>query len=213
MENKLRVMIVDDHDIFRKGLYMILKELEYVDIVGEAADGTQFLNLLNKKETDIVLMDMRMPMMSGEEAAVTALKRFPNLKIIIVSIYGEETQLEKMINVGVSGFLLKNVNKETIDKALKITRDGGNYFSEELLPILTNSIKKKSVPRQNLITDKEMKVLQGLCHGQTNYEISNRLYISVRTVEGYKANLIRKTGVSNTLNLVIYAVKHDLVKL
>jgi DNA-binding NarL/FixJ family response regulator len=213
MEKKLRVMIADDHEIFRKGLVMILNELEYVDVVGEASDGNQLLNILMEKDADIVLMDITMPLMNGEEATSTALKLYPNLKIIIISVYGEEAQLEKMINLGVSGFLLKNVNKETLDKALRITRDGGNYFSEELLPILTNSIKRKSAPKQNLITDKEHKVLLGLCQGLTNQEISKKLYISIRTVEGYKANLIRKTGVSNTLNLVIYAVKHDLVKL
>jgi DNA-binding NarL/FixJ family response regulator len=213
MEEKIRVIIVDDHDIFRKGLYLILKELDYVELIGEASDGKQFLALLEEKEADIVLMDIRMPLMSGEEATKTALKKYPDLKIIVVSVYGEESQLEKMINIGVSGFLLKNVTKDTIDKALRVTYAGGNYFSEELLPLLTNTIKKKSSPKNNSITEKELKVLHCICQGLTNQEISKKLFISIRTVEGYKASLIKKTGVSNTLNLVIYAVKHDLVKL
>ena len=141
------------------------------------------------------------------------MEKYPDLKIIIVSMYSEQDDIETMINIGVSGFLLKNVDQAIIEKALNVCYLGGNFFSEEILPLLTKAIKRKNSPEKEQISDKELKILELICHGYTSQEISSKLDLSIRTVEGYKASLIKKTGVSNTLNLVIHSIKNNLSNL
>jgi DNA-binding NarL/FixJ family response regulator len=214
MKQGIKVLIVDDHDIHRKGMYYLLKEIPFVEVVGEATNGKDFLKFLDdKKSVDVVFLDLKMPQMDGVEATRLALDKYPGLKIIIMSMYSEQDDIETMINIGVSGFLLKNVDKSIIEKALNVCYAGGNYFSEEILPLLTKAIKSKNTTSRDHISDKELKVLELICHGYTSHEISSKLDLSVRTVEGYKASLIKKTGVSNTLNLVIYSIKNNLINL
>jgi DNA-binding NarL/FixJ family response regulator len=212
MKPKIRVLIVDDHDIHRKGMLYLLREIPAVEVVGESSNGRDFLIQLDEKDpVDVVFLDLKMPHMDGVEATQLALEKHPNLKVIIVSMYSEQDDIEKMINIGVSGFLLKNVDQSIIEKALTVCYAGGNFFSEEILPLLTRAIKNKNSTAREQITDKELSVLELICHGYTSQEISAKLELSVRTVEGYKASLIKKTGVSNTLNLVIHSIKNNLV--
>ena len=192
----------------------MLRDIPSVEIAGESSNGRDFLVQIDeKKPIDVVFLDLKMPQMDGVEATRLALEKYPNLKIIIVSMYSDQDDIEKMINIGVSGFLLKNVDQPTIEKALSICYAGGNFFSEEILPLLTKAIKNKNTSVKENISDKELKVLELICHGYTSQEISSKLKLSVRTVEGYKASLIKKTGVSNTLNLVIHSIKNNLITL
>jgi len=214
MKPKIRVLIVDDHDIHRKGMLFLLREIPSVEVVGEASNGKDFLKLLDEKNpVDVVFLDLKMPQMDGVEATRLALEKHPELKVIIVSMYSEQDDIETMISIGVSGFLLKNVDQSIIEKALNVCYAGGNFFSEEILPLLTKAIKNKNTSVREQISDKELRVLELICHGYTSQEISSKLDLSVRTVEGYKANLIKKTGVSNTLNLVIHSIKNNLINL
>jgi DNA-binding NarL/FixJ family response regulator len=214
MKSKIKVLIVDDHDIHRKGMLYVLRDIPTVEVVGEASNGKEFLKLLDeKKPVDVVFLDLKMPQMDGVEATRLALEKYPALKVIIMSMYSEQDDIETMINIGVSGFLLKNVDLSIIEKALNVCYAGGNYFSEEILPLLTKAIKNKNISARELISEKELRVLELICHGYTSQEISTKLNLSVRTVEGYKASLIKKTGVSNTLNLVIHSIKNNLINL
>ncbi len=215
MSDKIKIFIVDDHEIFRNGLKMVLGKLNYVEIAGEATDGKQFIGMLDNIHPDIVLMDIEMPDLNGIEATKIALKKNPGLKVIALTMFGDDEYIQSMLDAGAKGFLMKNINKETLDKALKTVYNGGNYYSEELFDFFTKQLTKEKEPEKKEdelnLTRREKEVLQLLCEGLSNKEIGEALYISERTVLGHKTNLLTKTNTKNSLALMAYAIKNKLV--
>lgn len=215
MEANLRVMIVDDHEIFRKGLAMVINKAKNAKVVAEAGNGQEFLDIIEKEKIDLVFMDIEMPVMNGIEATKTALQKFPELKIVALSMFGEEEYLQQMVDAGVKGFLLKNIGKDDLYRAMLCISEGKNYFSEELLQFFTRKYIQQ--PKQETsdvnLTKRELEILQLIAEGFTDSEIADKLFISQRTVNGHRASLIAKTGSRNTVNLLTYAIKNGLVQM
>jgi len=209
MEKKARIIIVDDHEIFRKGFAMVLSTFTFTELVGEASDGQEFLDIIEKTEADIVFMDIKMPVMNGIDATKIILKKNPDIKVVALSMFGEEKYLQSMIEAGAVGFLLKNVKRDELEYAINHLLEGKNYYSEELLSFFT---KKYISKEDSFLSKREFEVMQLIAGGYTNKEISKKLFISLRTVEGHKTNLIRKTGSKNIVDLLIYALKNGLVE-
>lgn len=211
-----KIIIVDDHTLFRNGLHILLNNLKKYKVIGEAANGKEFIDILDKgTEVDLVLLDINMPVMDGIEAAKIALSKRPNLKIITLSMYGEEDYYYKMVDAGVKGFLLKNSDMDEVKTALETVYDGGNYFSSELLQNLVTNLrtnKEKEKP-ENELSDREIEVLILICQGFSNQEIGDQLFISKRTVDKHRANILEKSQCKNTAQLVMYAIKNKLVEL
>ncbi|MDD5569695.1 MAG: response regulator transcription factor [Bacteroidales bacterium] len=211
MEKKSKIFIVDDHELFRKGFAMVVNTFDNVELCGEASNGKEFLEIIGKVDADLVFMDIKMPEMNGIDATKAALEIKPGLKIVALSMFGEERYLQSMIEAGVVGFLLKDVQREELEIAIKLILDGKNYYSEELLSYFT---KKYISNKQDIdISKRELEIMQLVAKGLTNQEISDKLYISLRTVEGHKTNLIQKTGSKNIVDLLIYAIKNNLIEL
>lgn len=211
MEKKSKIFIVDDHELFRKGFAMVVNTFDNVELCGEASNGKEFLEIIGKVDADLVFMDIKMPEMNGIDATKAALEIKPGLKIVALSMFGEERYLQSMIEAGVVGFLLKDVQREELEIAIKLILDGKNYYSEELLSYFT---KKYISNKQDIdISKRELEIMQLVAKGLTNQEISDKLYISLRTVEGHKTNLIQKTGSKNIVDLLIYALKNNLIEL
>lgn len=216
MSNAIRkLIIVDDHTLFRNGLRILLNSLNNYHVVGEAANGQEFIDLLDKTEVDLVLLDINMPVMDGITAAKLALQKFPNLKIITLSMYGEEDYYYKMVDAGVKGFLLKNSDMTEVKNALEAVYEGGNYFSTELLQTLVNSLRTSSKPKEFHmdLSDREIEILILICQGFSNQEIAEQLFISKRTVDKHRANILEKSQCKNTAQLVMYAIKNQLVEI
>jgi len=213
MEEKLNIIIVDDHEFFRNGLKMVINRLKYAKVVGEAANGQEFLNLIESTKADMILMDIQMPVLNGIEATEIALKKYPDLKIIALTMFSDEEYIQRMIDSGVKGFLLKNITKEILDQALKSIAAGNNYYSPELWEFFTKAITKESKALNSEIkfTKREMEVIQLLCDGLSNKEIADKLFISERTVVGHKSNLLQKTNCKSTIGLLAYAIKNKIV--
>ncbi len=212
---KRKIIIVDDHTLFRNGLRILLNNMEDYQVIAEAANGKQFLDLLETHLPDLVLLDINMPVMDGIEAATIAHDKYPKLKIITLSMYGEEDYYYKMVNAGVKGFVLKNSDIKEVKTALDVVYDGGSFFSSELLQNLVNSLKSspKSKEFHAELSEREMEILILICQGLSNQEIGDKLFISKRTVDKHRANILEKSESKNTAQLVVYAIKNRLVEL
>jgi DNA-binding NarL/FixJ family response regulator len=213
MTNKIKLLIVDDHEIFRNGLKMVLGKLKYIELVGEASNGEEFIAMLKETKPDVVLLDIEMPGLNGIDAAKTALKIEPKLKIIALTMFGDDEYIQSMLDAGAKGFLIKNINKETLDKAILTVNNGGNYYSEELFEFFTKQFTKEKQPEEESLklTRREKEILQLLCEGLSNKEIADALFVSERTVLGHKTNLLAKTNTKNSISLMSYAIKNKLV--
>ncbi|MCF8233275.1 MAG: response regulator transcription factor [Bacteroidales bacterium] len=215
-EKNINIIIVDDHEIFRNGLKMVLNRLKYVNILAEASNGKEFLELLPNHHPDIVLMDIEMPVMNGIEASDKAMKEYPGLKIIALTMFNDDEYIQSMIDAGVKGFLIKNIKKDILDRALQEVNNGGNYYSQELMQFFTRRLTKeddKSKEEELNITKREKEILQLMAEGMNNKEIADSLFVSERTIIGHKSNLLAKTGCKNTIGLLAYAIKNKLVEI
>jgi len=207
---KIRLFLVDDHQLFRNGLKYILNERKDMEVTGEASNGKEFLDLLDFIKPDVVLMDIGMPVMDGIEATKRALENFPQLKILVLSMYDESEYYNSMIELGVKGFVLKDMDNDELYEAIRKVNAGGTHFSQELL---LSIIKKKTPENKILFTRREKEILDLICKGFSNQQISDKLIISQRTVERHRANLLTKTDSRNSISLVVYAIKNRLVSI
>ena len=208
-----RIALVDDHKMFRSGLRFLLNDIPEIKVVGEASNGLEFLDMAVNEIIDIVLMDINMPEMNGLEATCEALKLYPKLKIIVLSMHGEEEYYDQMVDAGVKGFLLKNSSVEELNAALKAVINGDTYFSQELLVGILNKKKQKQFQSEVVkLTQRELEVLKLICEGFCNTDIAEKLFISHRTVERHRSNLLSKTACPNSISLVMYAIKNKIIE-
>jgi len=209
--DKIKVIIVDDHLMVRTGLSLILKDNDKLSVIVEAVDGDDFLHLLNNHSPDVVLMDINMPKMNGFEATKAAILRRPDLKIIALSMHDDEEYIESMMQAGAKGFLLKTVKADELYKAIEMVMAGENFFSQDVMKVLTKKLYSKTIEgEQIIINPREKEVLILLCNGLSTQEIAEKLNISPRTVESHRAHLLEKTNSKNTISLVLYALKYKL---
>ena len=211
-----KVLIVDDHALFRSGLRLLISSSGRYEVVGEASTGFEMLSMVSVLRPDVVLLDIAMPEMDGIEAAAQALSLHSDLKIITLSMYGQQEYYFKMVELGVKGFLLKNSDIIEVFSALDAVMDGGSYFSQELLFNLVSNLRTNNdniaIDDDNALSNRELEVLILICQGLTNHEIADKLFISKRTVDKHRANILEKTDCKNTANLVVYAIKKRLVE-
>jgi DNA-binding NarL/FixJ family response regulator len=209
-----KLVIVDDHEMFRSGLNFILSDIPNIKVIAQAANGVELLDVLQKDIVDIILMDINMPVMNGVEATIEALKINPKLKIIALSMHGEEEYYDQMLEAGVKGFLLKNSGVAELKLALDTIIADGRYFSQDLLVSIINKKKEdKSQSELVKLTKRELEVLKLICKGHCNNEIAELLFISNRTVDRHRSNLLSKTSCHNSTSLVMYAVKNKIVEI
>lgn len=205
------IILVDDHALFRSGLHLLLENLEIVNDIYEASNGLEFLNTIDEHEIDIVLMDISMPEMDGVEATQKALDKYPELKIIALSMYGDEEYYYKMINAGVKGFLLKDSEISEVKNAIQSVGEGTNYFSPEILYNLVKNLNTVKTTT-SILSERESEVLYHICDGLSNHEIAEILHVSKRTIDKHRENILSKTQSKNTASLIMFAIKHKLVK-
>jgi len=212
--DKLSVFLVDDHQLFREGLKLLLTNLPHIGKVWLAASGSEFLEALQEEVPDVVFMDIEMPGMNGIETTEAALLRYPALRIIALSMYGEEEYYTKMIQAGVKGFILKSSDIREVESALASVMEGKNWFSQEIVAGLVSNLtrrKRQAVPGE--LTEREAEVLYHICKGLSNKQIADTLFLSKRTVDKHRENLLLKTGSKNTAGLVMYAIQSGIIEL
>ncbi len=207
----MNIWLVDDHHLFRAGFKTLLCRLRDANVTFEASDGQEFIDHLVTARPDIVFMDIAMPKMDGVQATEEALSRYPDLKIIILSMYGEKEYYTRLVDLGICGFLLKSCDFKEVEMAIEAVRNGEYYFSQELLQQMV--FQNSSTQPDYDLSQRERDILTEICNGESNQEIAERLFISKRTVEKHRANIMMKTGCGNTASLVVFAVKNGFYRI
>jgi DNA-binding NarL/FixJ family response regulator len=210
------LILVDDHLIFRQGLKTILTLGNTANVIGEASNGLEFLDLLKVHTPDLVFMDIDMPLMDGMEATQKALEIVPELKIIVLTMFSDEDYYYKMIDLGVKGFILKTSGSSDIEQGIKEVMMGKSYFSNEILRELILHFGRKNNGQNDLLpvlSQREMEVLKLICLGATSDEIAVDLSLSPKTVKTHRSNLLEKTGCKNTPGMMLFALKNKMIDL
>ena len=211
---KIRIALADDHQLFRNGLKILLGSFSEFEVVAEASNGNELLRAMETSPSDIVLMDISMPEMDGVEATGALSRQMPGTKVIALSMYGEEEYYYRMIDAGAKGFILKDSDITDVHDAIIAVYKGGNYFSQELLYHVINRIKNRDQEiKSSSLSKREKEILLKICEGLSNHEIADSLFISKRTVDKHRANLLAKTGSKNTASLILYAIKNRLIEI
>ena len=208
-----RIALVDDHTLFRSGLRGLLENMLGCQVVAESSSGEEFLSMLHGLEVDVIFMDFSMGAMDGAQTTEEALVRRPELRIITLSMFGEESYYSRMVKAGAKGFLLKDSAIDEVAEALQSVMGGGSYFSAQLLQSIRRNLHSPMQEQEDPISDREKEILVAICQGLSNQEIADQLFISKRTVDKHRANILEKTGCKNTAALVVYALRNGIVDL
>jgi DNA-binding NarL/FixJ family response regulator len=212
----IKLAITDDHKIFRNGLKSVLEDCSDFDLVLEAANGKELIGQLTDKMPEVILMDIKMPEMDGMQATAYIHKHFRHIKILALSMHNEDKYIVDMMKAGASGYLLKNAEPEEIVDAITTVYQKGFYFNEHLSITLIKQLVDKnntdiSTPCSVELNEREIEVLRLVCQEYSNQEIADKIFLSVRTIEGYRAKLFEKTRSKNLVGLVIFAIKNGII--
>lgn len=212
---KIKVAIADDYKIFREGLKVSLGQDDNMHFLLEAENGEDLLKAIESKQPDVIIMDLKMPIMDGMEATQLVRKKYPGIKVLVVSMYEDDKFIIHLMEIGANGYLLKNAEPEEIRKAIYAVHENGYYFND----LVNKALLKKLVLKNNIkpsfnenidLTERELEVLKLICEEKTAAEIAKQIFLSPRSVEGIRQRLIEKIGVRNTAGIVMFAVKNGL---
>lgn len=214
--NKIKIAIADDYKIFRDGLKVSLSQDENFEVTLEADNGEDLLTAMAKNIPDVVIMDLKMPVMDGMEATEIIRKKFTQVKVLVVSMYDDDKFIIHLMEIGANGYLFKNAEPDEIRRAVHSVHENGYYFND----IVNKALLKKLVWKGNIkpsfkrnieLTERELEVLKLICEEKTAAEIAKVIFLSPRSVEGIRQRLIEKIGVRNTAGLVLFASKNGIV--
>ncbi len=222
----IRIALVDDHSLFRHGLKMLLEMCPDFEVVADAASGEEFLEQLPAAHPDVVFMDYAMPGLNGAQTTARALAICPDMKVITLSMFGDAVYYSEMVDSGAKGFMLKDSAFDEVVEAVETVCGGGSYFSASLLASLSQSIRsvpdpagndaagrqQQAIAEHDQLSEREIEILVGICQGLSTQEIADKLFISKRTVDKHRANILEKSGCKNTASLVVYAIRNHLVQ-
>jgi DNA-binding NarL/FixJ family response regulator len=213
---KIKIAIADDYKIYRDGLKVGLSADENLDVIMEADNGEDLMKELEKQSPDVIIMDLKMPIMDGMEATKAVRKKYPSIKVLVVTMYEDDKFIIHLMENGANGYLLKNAEPEDIRKSIYAVHENGYYFND----LVNKALLKKLVLKNNFkpsfnqnveLTERELEVLKLICEEKTAVEIGKEIFLSPRSIEGIRQRLIEKVGVRNTAGLVMFAVKNGII--
>ena len=213
---KIRILVVDDHGIVRRGISLQLMQVEHFQLVGEANDGREAVSAAETLKPDVVIMDITMPNLNGIDAAAQILKRAPQVGVILLSMHSDESYLARSLAAGAKGYLAKDTADVDIVRAVETVAQGKPYFSAAISRFLVEDYMRQMQQRgltdsYDLLTEREKETLQLLAEGKSNKEVANILSVGVSTAETHRANIMTKLGLHSTAEIVLYAVRKKII--
>lgn len=210
---KIRIFLADDHGIIRDGIKLMLNKSPELEIIAEANNGQEVLDFLldHPKAIDVILMDINMPVLNGIETTQKVTQNYPNINILGLTMHVEETYISNMLKAGALGYILKESNKDELIEAIKSVAQGKKYYSNEVSVTLINSLMTEDKDKDKDLSERELEILSLIASGNTNKEIGEKLFISGRTVETHRRNILNKLEVKNTAEMIKYAIQNKLV--
>ena len=215
-EKTIQIAIADDYKIFREGLKKCIANDTSLEVIAEADNGEDLIAGFEKQLPDVVIMDLKMPIMDGMEATQIIRKKFPSVKVLVVTMYEDDKFIIHLMEIGANGYLLKNTEPDEIRKSIYAVHENGYYFND----LVNKALLKKLVIKNNIkpsfnqnveFSEREHEVLKMICEEKTAAEIAKEIFLSPRSVEGIRQRLIEKVGVRNTAGLVMFAIKNGIV--
>jgi DNA-binding NarL/FixJ family response regulator len=212
----IKLAIADDHKIFREGLKFTLEDYTQLNLIIEATNGKDLIAQITDNKPDVILMDIKMPEMDGMQAITYIRQHFSDIKILVLSMHNEDKYILNAMRLGASGYLLKNAEPEEIVEAIVNVHTKGFYFNDDLSATMAKELlginfMHRLHEKDARLNEREIEVLKLICEEYCNTEIADKLFLSVRTVEGYRTRLFEKVGSKNIAGLVIYAVKSGII--
>ncbi len=211
----IKILLVDDHQIFRDSIRLLFSFESDLEVIGDVSDGTEVLDVLNRLHPDIILMDISMQDLSGVETTHLVKQHYPHIKILILSMNSESHHILKALEAGVDGYLLKSAGRNEVLRAIRAVYEGSSYFSKEVSYNIVRQLSQQNKPKEERqevpLTAREIEILSLIAQEYSNPEIAEKLFISVRTVDSHRRNIIEKLGVKNTAGLVRYAIENELL--
>ncbi|MCB0588060.1 MAG: response regulator transcription factor [Phaeodactylibacter sp.] len=212
----IEIMIADDHRVFREGIVSILENTGEIRVIAQAQDGKQVMEKLRQIKPELILMDISMGEAGGIETTRLVKEQYPEIKVLVLSMHSESSYIVKMLEAGASGYLLKDAGSSELINAIKAVAEGHTYFSSQVSATLVDQLVKGKKPAERKegvqLTKREIEVLRLIAEEYSNSEIAEKLFISIRTVDTHRRNLLEKLGLKNTAGLVKYAIKHGIVE-
>jgi DNA-binding NarL/FixJ family response regulator len=215
--NKIKLLLADDEELFRKGISFLLQRQDNIQILYEANNGSEVLEYLKSSSIhpDIILMDLKMPMLNGVEATKFINKEFPSIKIIALTSYNTKSFIANMIEIGAASYIVKNSSPEEMITTINQVIEKGFYYNEEVLNVIQENLitnNRKNIFFEDIIlTKREREILELICYQNSTQQIADKLFISPRTVEGHRNNLLLKTDSQNSAGLVVFAIQNKIV--
>lgn len=212
MKQRVKIVIADDYPLFREGIHLMLAR-ENVEITGEAADGRELLSVVKNVQPDVVITDIEMPVMNGIEATREIKASHPQIRVIALTMFGEDHLIVDMLEAGAAGYLLKSSKKEELRDAIETVYEGGTYFCNSTTMRLSRMIAQRKISEKKegiKFSEKEKEIIRLICEQYASKQIASVTQLTHRTVEKYRDHIMEKTGSKNVVGIVIYAIRHGI---
>jgi len=215
IESPIRLLLVDDHELFLEGIISLIEDEDFVQIIGTATNGYLALDSIRLDQPDVLITDLSMPVMGGIELVQKVKSEFPDVKILVLTMHNDRPTISEIMMAEAEGYVLKNTDREELVKALKKVSDGGTFYCNEVVEVLLERLmeQKRKEEIKVSLTEREQEVLKLIAEEKSSEEIANQLFISRRTVETHRKNMLKKAEVNTVIGLLKYGVRYGLISL
>ncbi len=214
-EEKIKLLIADDHQVVQDGIKLLLRKTDSIEILGTSNNGQEAIDFIKLNPIDVLLTDISMPEVDGLELTKWVKENHPDIKVIVLSMHNDNSIVQEAVMAEADGYVLKNTGRKELEEAILKVAHGGVYYSDEIVKIIMSGVKQEQRIASNtkVLSDREIEVLQLVCDELTSNEIAEKLFLSPKTIETHRKNILKKTGTKSIVGLIKFAIANQLVEI